>query len=115
MGEYRLTWVNVDELPALVGEQEGVMIEFLGGLISVRIDGTCNYSHTYNLTDVEESEEPRTVTDEEACTWTLTPDALHLRFTDGSSLSGFFSRDALYFDYVFPDGVFRFVYERVVT
>jgi hypothetical protein len=110
-GTYRLQTVNGEPAPFLLGESEGHNVEVIEGTIEVRADQTCAFAHTYKLTSLETSEVTERV-ENEPCTWTSNTIAIHLRFSDGGTISGVFGFDSLWFDYNFEAGAMRFAYYR---
>jgi hypothetical protein len=101
--------VNGEAPPYPLGEQEGFFLDILEGHITLNPDLSCEFGHTLRLASLEDST-VKTNVEKEACTWTITPAAVHLRFPTGY-ISGVFSRDALYFSYSFTFPA-SFVYER---
>jgi len=112
IGSYRLQWVNGEELPMSIGEQEAHLIDVLDGRITLRADKTCDFSHTYILTSLEDQSERTVVDDADACTWKVDRVALHLRFpSTGGSISALRSAQSLWFSYTFNPPA-SFVYDR---
>jgi hypothetical protein len=110
VGVYALAWVNGEAPPYPMGEQEGHLVQISTGRITLRADRTCEYHHSFELYSLDDLT-TRTQSETEACTWSASNNAVHLRFPPSGSISGLYSRDALWFDYLFDDPM-RFVYER---
>jgi len=112
IGSYRLKWVNGEELPMSIGEQEAHLVDILDGRVTLRADKTCDYSHTYILTSLEDQSERTVVDDADTCTWKVDRVALHLRFpSTGGTISAIRSAQSLWFSYAFNPPV-NFVYDR---
>ena len=112
-GTYQLRLINGDSLPVETGEVDGFLNHVLSGYIDANTDQTCAFGHTFQLTSVED-ESVRVESEIEPCTWQLVEQGFHVRFPNGSLLSGFLALNALWFDFPAPDGgAFRFMYERI--
>jgi hypothetical protein len=103
--------VNGEPAPFFVGESEGFNVEVIEGRIEVNADKTCAFVHTFRLTSLENAGVSDRV-ENEPCSWTHNDIAIHLRFSDGGSISGVRGIDSLWFDYTFEQGAMRFAYFR---
>jgi hypothetical protein len=111
-GSYELRLVNGDSLPVQTGEVDGIMYDVLAGSVFANTDQSCEFRHTFRLTSLSD-QSVRVESEAEPCTWQLIDQGFHVRFPNGSLLSGFLALDALWFDFPNNDGgAFRFMYER---
>jgi hypothetical protein len=111
LGLYRLYTVNGEPAPFLVGESEGHNVEVIEGRIDVKADKTCAFVHVFRLTSLVTAEVSER-SENELCTWTHNEIAIHLRFSDGGTISGVRGIDSLWFDFNFEQGAMRFAYYR---
>jgi hypothetical protein len=111
VGLYRLYTVNGEPAPFLVGESEGFNVEVIEGRIEVNADKTCAFVHTFRLMSLETSEVSDRV-ENEPCSWSHNNVAIHLRFTNGGTISGVRGLDSLWFDFEIAQGAMRFAYFR---
>jgi hypothetical protein len=112
VGFYELRLINGDSLPVQTGELDGILYDILASSVTARIDQSCEFRHTFRLTSLGD-ESVRVESEVEPCTWQLIDQGFHVRFPNGSLLSGFLALNALWFDFPSNDGGgFRFMYER---
>lgn len=114
VGTYQLRLINGDSLPVQTGEVDGILYDILASSVIARADQSCEFRHTFQLTSLSD-QSVRVESEVEPCSWQLIDQGFHVRFPNGSLLSGFFALNALWFD--FPNGnggSFRFMYERTL-
>jgi hypothetical protein len=112
VGFYELRLINGDSLPVQTGEVDGILYDMLASSVVARTDQSCEFRHTFRLTSLED-QSVRVESEVEPCTWQLIDQGFHVRFPNGSLLSGFLALNALWFDFPSNDGGgFRFMYER---
>ena len=112
-GVYQLRLINGDTLPVQTGEVDGVLNDVLAGSIHANTDHSCEFRHTFRLTSLDD-QTTRVESEIQPCTWQLIDQGFHVRFPNGSLLSGFLALNALWFDFPSNDGgAFRFMYEKI--